>query len=776
MDIWKWVFDTERDLRESGNHRLADLVDTIPDNTRADRPELVVAAMPEALAGARALKNPWLEVYFRHWGINNRMSDLIEGEKALPEIVSLLEFSHREETITCPQSVCATQDIAMCYGNMDGPGYVTERLAVATEALARINPEWPCFSCISEEYVLALLDAERSTEALQFLHQQEQAMLNVGEESPDRFVKLFIRALCQEGKYSEAMTKLDTFEARDDRDLTIGEKISLHISRAILLAQKQEYEQAWETLPSWNNIKPTAYPEWAQAMLTIATGHQPYNTWHIGRVLQKSIDYLSSVGAHFHTVNTAIAHIELALTRGVHWSAQRAMVVAQKHLLKLRKPELLAAKLDALNLRIQATPAETSLPVPADALVEYIRNQENSDPEHDVQHLLQACTLRPDDGDLVGLTASALAACGASDEANDILLKFIRANPTVDGPNYQLVGRLLDAQNYTDIEAIAKEIEKANPSAAIWFRAQQCFAQQQYQAACDHAAAYVALNQEAKGARDLWASAALMQGDVASALKLRQTLVELSEPDSEELTNHQWALLTVASAAQDWPEVRKTAAALGFTIEDEEDETDAVENKSGIIEQDWGAVYIEFKDQLNTETHFAYRTGPATARILTHKNAPDMQHLGDWVAFDTALVEPMPEDEAEREDFIRTYRAAHVIQLGGFSHSVFCDGAYPGEEAFEQFNQTLLEKGWRLTITSDEGYTVANPHSCDDEDTLAGCYFQVAAPVALKPKEINEALLKLTADWPYPICWARFAQREGFDFARHQKVIDDYDL
>ena len=769
MDIWKWVFDTERDLREAGNNRLADLIESIPTNTQENRPELVEAAMPEALAGARAIKNQWLEVYFRHWGINNRMSDMIEGEKALPEIVSLLEFSHRDETVTCPQSVCATQDIAMCYGNMDGPGWVDERLAVAQEALARINPEWPCFSCISEEYVQALLDANRSAEAIQFLQKQEQALLEVGEESPERFVKLYIRALCLEGNHAEALTRLDAFEAKEDNDLSIGQQQSLDISRAILLTQLQQYKAAWEILPNWSDLKPTAYPEWAQTVLSIATADAQYNHWQIGRSLQKSVDYLSSVGAHHHTVNVGIAHIQLALARNAHWTAQRAMLIAHKHLAKLRKPQAPTKILASLSQQMaESAPSAINLPVPANELASYIRNQDNTSPEHDVQYLLQACTLLPQDGDLASLTASALAACGATDEAKNHLLSFVRANPTEDGPNYELVGRMLDAQDFAGIQQLAREIEAVNPSAALWFKAQASYAQKHYQDACLHASAYVAINPEAKGARDLWATAALAQQDLSTALQLRQTLVTLSPPDSEELINQLWTLLTVASAAQDWSVVRDTASELGFKLDAPVDET-------GIIDEDWGPVYIEFKDKHGSQTYYAYRTGPATARILSHKNAPDVQRLNDWVAFNTTLVEPMPEDEIERKNFISTFRVEHVITAGGFANSVFCDGAYPGDEAFEAFAQSLNEQGWQLYVTSDEDYTVSNPNATNDE-RIAGCHFQVAAPGTLSDRAINDTLLTLTAKWQHPICWPRFADRVGLDTTRHMHIVEQYGL
>lgn len=768
MDIWKWVMDTEHDLREAGNDRLADLIESIPNDTTENRPELVEAAMPEALAGARAIKNPWLEVFFRHWGINNRMSDMIEGEKALPEVVSLLEFTHRDETISCPQTICSTQDIAMCYGNMDGPGWVAERLAVCEEALSKINPEWPCFGCISEEYAMALLDDKRSTEALKFLAQQTQARLNAGEEVDQRFIKVNVRALCYEGKFTEALALIDANDNNKDSDLAETDVCILEILRAIILAQTKQYSAAWDALPSWDSLKPTAYPQWAQAMLIIAKNDPEYNNWHVGRLLQSSVDYLASVGAHRHTVDTAIAHIELALDRKAHWSALRALKVAQTHAAKLRKPQEVALALADLEKRIQAiTPVSNSLPVPAAELAAYLNAQEDGSPENDVQHLLQACKELPQDAELASFAANALAACGAVEECKNHLWQFVRANPTVDGPNYSLANRILDSQDHAAIAQLVSETEAANPSAALWFKAQSNFQQKNYAQTCANLAAYVDKHPESTSALEFWAQAALANKDIATALRIRQQLVGSSPPESDELLDNRWALVIVASAAEEWPIVRKTALQLGMELENATD-------KTGVIEENWGLVFMQIAQNNETKNHLAYRTGPATARILAHSNAPDEQHLSDWVAFDVRPLEPLPETEEERENFITTFKVVHVIQAGGFGHSCFCDGAHPGKKAFAQFEEALSIKGWELNVASEDDYTVTDPSK--EDATLPGCYFQVAAPLGVTPKEIDNVLQNLTASWKHPICYPRFADRAGIDTTRHMETVERYDL
>ncbi|REM95695.1 hypothetical protein DSI35_28675, partial [Mycobacterium tuberculosis] len=78
-------------------------------------------------------------------------------------------------TLDCPQSICVTQDLAACYGNIDGPGWVPERIEVCDETLGRIDPSWACFQCLSCEKADALLDDGRGQDALDYLQVQAAA-------------------------------------------------------------------------------------------------------------------------------------------------------------------------------------------------------------------------------------------------------------------------------------------------------------------------------------------------------------------------------------------------------------------------------------------------------------------------------------------------------------------------------------------------------------------------------------------------------------------------
>src|SRR6188768_2571199 len=123
MDIWDWVNETTDALRESGQARLAELIDELPGACCDGHHERVESMAPEALSLARAAKNPWLEVFIRHWLLQSRVQHRHDVSRdTLAQAVSLIEFASRPETHECPQSVCAVEDLAAAYGFVDGFG------------------------------------------------------------------------------------------------------------------------------------------------------------------------------------------------------------------------------------------------------------------------------------------------------------------------------------------------------------------------------------------------------------------------------------------------------------------------------------------------------------------------------------------------------------------------------------------------------------------------------------------------------------------------------
>ena len=758
MDIWAWVHDLSRDLRAAGHGRAAELIWRIPDEMY--QMARVTAALPEAVAAARSLNNPWLEVYFRHWGLQSRAWGTKDGETALGETVALFEFAHRPETMDCPQSVCVTQDLTLCYANIDAPGTAAARLEVLRETLDRITPEWPCYTCLTVEYGTALVDDGRPEEALGFLTGQSAALGAVGEKIRWDIPFTAAQALRDLGRFDEALTSLDQADRTEGESSTKKYQQDRNILRAGILARRGRLEEAADLLPDFDALMPHSRPPWSAVAADLATAEPARNTWHLAAQLQTCLDHAVKTGAHHDAVQIGLRQASLALARGVRWIAAEALDIVATHLTKLKKPESPAQAAAALRRQTESLTADAApMPVPPEALVDWLRAHDEIAPERAITWLREACAALPLDATLVEAHAGALRSCGRTDAALEVLRAFVCANPAIDGPNFALLGGLLELGRTSEVEALAHTIEAENPSAALWFRAKLAGQRDDWQETARHCAALLEERPGAAGVLSLWAEAAARLGDWPSVLRLRRELCALQADNNAA----RWNLVTAASAAEDWPSVRDAAGALDMSFDTE----------SGVIEENWGRAYIRFDDGDEAKTYYAIRTGPATARILSPAVPPAAQHIGDWIAFDASLLEPRPESEEERARFVPTFRAVHIIQPGGFGESCFIDGAKPADEVFEAFLQAVDGLGWRYWITSGEDYQVTDPET---GTAIPGCYFWITAPSMLSPREVDQRLRDLTSGWQHPACWGRYAERAGLPTERHAAIAERYGL
>lgn len=764
MDIFQWIEDLSDELREAGQYRLVELINRIPHELHENHPERVEAMLPEALAAARAMQHPWLEVFFRHWGLQNRMRNLAEGDKALPEAVSLLEFAHRDQTQQCPQSVCVTQDIAICYGNVDGPGWVPERLAVSEETLARIEPSRACYDCISREYALALMDDGRAADAVDYLQRQAQNMLRDGAEPGVAYRETQAGALFRAGRFDEALAELAAIDEDDMVDDDDGDRLSRQTFRALVLAHQGRIDEAWEALPEYGPlIVPLLYPRWSEAMALIAQAKPEYNHWRLGRLLMSMATHMDQVGAHRRCIEQSLRHGELALRRNAPWSARRALELARRHQPLLRADLGAAQQIDAFAARLDAAGGgEFALPMPAEQVYEHVRGSEGSDPEQDMELLLAAYAQRRDDGPLAGLLASAMLACGAREEALAHLWDFVGRHPgSEESPAGQLLEQLLDdADAGAQVERLAALLQPVREPFAHWCRAQLAFRQSRWREVGAHVQRLIAADPDAHGANRLWARAAMEEQDFAQAVRLYAALAERAEqPGGDD-----WDLMSAASAAGDWDAVRRSAARLGMELSSSE----------GPVRESWGWVRVRYERDGESYDCLARRTGPVTAQVTTVAPPGRPQHVRDEVVFDAAPLEPAPEDEAERERWLAPFRVVHTVHRADY-RSWFVDGAHPGEAAFDALCEAVEAQEWTLWVRSSDDYRVRDPNSEEDE-ALPGVYFFLATPPQLAPADVDRRLHELTAGWEHPLSWPQLAEQAGADVSRHEAVIEAYGL
>lgn len=760
MDIWKWVFDTQRDLEEAGNYRLAELINEIPNNASQGRLELAQAAMPEALAAARAARLPWLEVYFRHWTINPRVCTRREGEAALKDTVSLFEFAHRPETINCPQSVCTTQDIACCYANVDGAGYANDRIAVCKETLARIDSSWGCFRCISSEMMNALVDAAKPEEALAFAEQQLPLLQETGADQSVDWFEPLAQAQFAAGQFETALATLDYIEKQGFDCDNPPKHYARSCMRFRLLALLGRSEEAWAMLPPEEKAQEFGEClELSAGLEALLQSAPERNDYVVGRRTAAAVRRYSASGSHRLTLDALAPHVRLAVARGARWSAMQMLELARPHLAKLKQPLGAPQAFAELEALVEAMPVVRELPVPVDQLAEYIRRSESRDAEQDLELLLAGAASLPSDAGLAVLTSHAMRACGGVEAARAHLWAFLRANPAADAVVDELESVLVEARDEAGILTVAGMLRESAPVRAHMCLARFAYVSERWSEVASHARQILELDPGNERARAYWSFASMHAGDFAQAL----ALFEQAVAEEEEPSNVHWDAIVAASALRRWDRVRAFGALLGMEFE----------ASDGPIEEKWGTVRVQYEDDGEVIERYAHRTGPVTARILSLSGSRRRQTLGQLVVFHPKPLESVPEDEEEAEQFVQLYKVVTVLEQSGFGTSYLVDGVHPGEGAMNALTEAFAARGWKWIVHSEKDYQVFDTET---EAQLPGVYFLVAAPVDTAAAVIDQALRELTGGYEHSMCWTGLAEAAGADVGYHEALMERYEL
>ncbi|MBP6749808.1 MAG: hypothetical protein KA144_09220 [Xanthomonadaceae bacterium] len=767
MNIWQWLQRLQTELTDAGQEHSAQLIERLTDDVCEMEVERVEALLPEVKALCKTLENPWLEVFVRHWEMRNRLGNNGEGDTALPDAVSLFEFAHRADTIDCPQSICATQDLSSCYANLDGPGWVQERIDVCDETLARIDPSWGCYQCLSNEKAEALLDDGRREEALAYLSAQQDTLLAHGEDISDGMREVHHRILLALGRYEEALTRIEAQE----KDVDGFEWRNIAMPRALQKAEAliglERDEEALETLPTLADTNPGSRGQWLRATMPLLRRHPERNTWGLGRELGKALQHFSTLGAHRKVVEMALDCAELALSRDARWSAERHLRLARQHQASLRDPASVDHALSDAEARLAAHPRRRPMPVAPEGLCAWLSQQANDErnPENDIEWLLEAIAARPDDAPLREHAASALQACAAERDAIELLWDYVDTrigtdkNPD-DSAAHMLLSSLLSVGDRAGVERLSKRAETVAPKLSIWCRARLADTLSDWPSVERHCLALLVLANDANGARRMLANSLMQQRRFAdAALRLR----EVCDANTEDRSSR-WDYMTAASAAEDWAGVREVGKQLGMEIGGED----------GPIDEDWGWVIVRYSEDGKTLDYYARRTSPVGATILENAPPAYAQHAGDRIVFDAAPLYPTPEDEEERRRFVPTFRAVHTLSVGGFGKSWVVDGPHPGGEAFDAFRDSIEARGWRLWIHSGEAYRLADRER--DMAELPGIVFTLSAPESIPAAHIDSALGEACAAWEHRLTWLPLAEACGADTQPHSAAIERYGI
>ncbi|MCB9745017.1 MAG: hypothetical protein H6741_08350 [Alphaproteobacteria bacterium] len=736
MDIWSWVYaEIDRLLEE--DRRLAWMIHKLPSWVTDNEYERVDSAMPELLAGVRRLKRPWLEVFVRHWHLQSIVLDRHDISGGMGQAVELLERAHQDDAKDCPQTVCVSQDVCSAYGIVDGPGFAEERMQVSEETLDRIDPSWPCWSCINRERISALLDQERWEEALEASASTQAAMKEAQQEFTEgEFALQEVDAYIGLERYQDAYDCIVDAERPGG-----GKRYERHkaVQVARCLAALGRGEEALAKLPPWEEVEPYTfiYDDYARTYVSLLRAEQVSWDLELHQRFLRMIRRQAELGAVRDAVDLGHRAAWAAGGAGHPQLALATLRLIDPLLPRLRKPLGAPERHAALQARAAS---EVEVPIPDDPDALDALFQEGVSFEQGVRVLERF----PERRDNVLGVAQHWRRCGHPEEARRVL-EAAQAQHAGDPDCFFALAELLKDEGALEaLDALLARYAEHEDSALRQHHA--WFASHLAEARGDKEGALAALEAMlvSQGA-DATNGAVLLRlargaheaGQLEDAMKAYELLVARLEPPSDA----HWELLVVATRLGLWDRVRVVAAQLGMQIEGD----------SGPIAEDWGLIKVAYPAEGPKALRWARRTGPVTATVLAISGPGAVEHFEDQLVFDPSPLNP---DDAEGPKHF-----AHVSTLkeGGYT-SYALDGLDPGEAWVSGLQSAVGGLKGVLRVVSGEGYTLTDPET---KQARPGFYAFVAWPTRNPPAILNMIVQQHASRLDTPLIWPALARAIG---------------
>ncbi|MER5998553.1 tetratricopeptide repeat protein [Nonomuraea angiospora] len=756
VDIWAWVGETQQQLSEAGNVGLAMALGDLPAQAYEGRyPQLDVMA-PAIAQQAEALELPWLEFYARYWHLIGRIGDRAQGAVALDDAQQLLAFAQREDVRECPAAPAAVEALAIAWANTDGPGYASERLEALGAHIEGMSPEKPAFTGLVTEYVAALIDAGKAGEAVTYAESAVERLRVAGREASWELGAESARALLAAGRAEDALSALQA-AAEFQADDPVAKEHRDGVRRALILATLGRTAEAVDALPDLDVVgeHPRVFVEWSQAVSKLAGSSQITNTWQLGRVLRQWIDYFGMMGGYRARVELALVAGDLAIARQGVWQARLLADLTESAAAELRETEGVADRVAALRAAADAT-SEPEAPGPLDERVGLFDAADgfNADPERWVGWL---APLSGEDLEATRRHTTTLGFLGYPATGADIYWKMLVDTGDIAGADSDDVAYL------TTLLVEARQDERLEQMAAMLPHAAQHLtlarlhsARERWEETVEAAEHAVAAGAGIEARRLLSGAAQQLDANSRAAEVLLEVIDELADEDV-------WRMIVMATSAEDWDTVRKGAAKIGMPIK----------SKEGPIEEEMGLIRLILPAPDGGQRQvLSIRTGPATARLALPQPRGMDYNAGDLVVFDPQLLEPVPDDPQEQQNFVPPFAAVRILRPGGYT-SYFFDGAAPSEEDWAEFTEVMAERGWPMWVYSDENYTITHPSS---GEALPGVFGWVAVPPNVSPSEVDALLDDATERWVHPLAWLDLAREIDVEVERHERIVKEYGL
>ncbi|MFI9837933.1 tetratricopeptide repeat protein [Nonomuraea sp. NPDC051941] len=756
VDIWAWVGETQQQLSEAGNVGLAMALGDLPAQAYEGRyPQLDVMA-PAIAQQAEALELPWLEFYARYWHLIGRIGDRAQGAVAVDDAQQLLAFAQREDVRECPAAPAAVEALAIAWANTDGPGYASERLEALGAHIEGMSPEKPAFTGLVTEYVAALIDAGKAGEAVTYAESAVERLRVAGREASWELGAESARALLAAGRAEDALNALQA-AAEFQADDPVAKEHRDGVRRALILATLGRTAEAVDALPDLDVVgeHPRVFVEWSQAVSKLAGSSQITNTWQLGRVLRQWIDYFGMMGGYRARVELALVAGDLAIARQGVWQARLLADLTESAAAELRETEGVADRVAALRAAADAT-SEPEAPGPLDERVGLFDAADgfNADPERWVGWL---APLSGEDLEATRRHTTTLGFLGYPATGADIYWKMLVDTGDIAGADSDDVAYL------TTLLVEARQDERLEQMAAMLPHAAQHLtlarlhsARERWEETVEAAEHAVAAGAGIEARRLLSGAAQQLDANSRAAEVLLEVIDELADEDV-------WRMIVMATSAEDWDTVRKGAAKIGMPIK----------SKEGPIEEEMGLIRLILPAPDGGQRQvLSIRTGPATARLALPQPRGMDYNAGDLVVFDPQLLEPVPDDPQEQQNFVPPFAAVRILRPGGYT-SYFFDGAAPSEEDWAEFTEVMAERGWPMWVYSDENYTITHPSS---GEALPGVFGWVAVPPNVSASEVDALLDDATERWVHPLAWLDLAREIDVEVERHERIVKEYGL
>lgn len=771
MDIWAWVHEKENQLYEAGEHRLAEIIDMMPTHCCDDEHDAVDALYAEGIPLAQKAKEPWVEVFIRHWYLQSQVLTRNNAKGMLSEAIELLDLAHREEAKGCPQRICAVQDLANCYGTADGPGFAEERLAVSRETLAEINPSWPCFTCIGGEYIDALLDNGAYDEVLDECQRLRSELVKHEGQEPETIDQMHnaqARALIRLGRYDEALSLLTSMPVGFG-DGSRGKRTYLLICMA--LAYLGKFDQIDEHMVPIADIlkSQTYYNDWAEIQAQLVIAKQAIFDDGMARTLWAMSSDLIANGSYRCALNLLLILSDLAIKNDYLFNASLALEKLQTVILNLNKDCGAQGAFDRVNQQFLTASKDNEVELFSNeqALLDY----DFSSVDAYAQSLKLFVHENPDNIKAVSLFADILGDCKHKEKGLELIecvFQRCEADPEVS----YAYGRFLLKEYGREslFEAFDSAMSESNNEDPVQQNLQWLYAHAHQdvepEKAIKYFENYLQSNPQHEGAlfRLAWLNCDTENYD--RSIEVWNSLIEL-DPDNE---NFQWDKLIPATLKQDWQSVRDCSGLIGIKLEGE----------SGEVNQAMGSCRIRFDGDLGAgEVFYAHRTGPVSATIKSINQVYEEQRYGQELVFNPAPLNALDQkdgdgDACDSEGYYNHLYEAYRVTTAAPYLCYAIDGVHPGAERVEQLIAMVEERDFVFEQRSNENYLLGYMDEAGEMQESPGFYAYVLIPPNADKLKLHSVFNQFNQALQHPLIWPKLLEElELTTVLEEQSLIEE---